>query len=52
MHNRLLITLALAAAALPPSATARAQSGQPVPERPYITGRLAQLQKVHTPEGV
>jgi len=52
MHNRLLITLALAAAALPPSATARAQSGQPVPERPYITGRLAQLQKVRTPEGV
>ena len=49
---RIQILCSLAAAAFVPHAQARAQSGKPVPERAYITARLAELQKVRTPEGV
>ena len=39
-------------ATLVPLSPVLAQSGQPVPEREYITHRIAELEKIRTPEGV
>jgi proline iminopeptidase len=52
MTSRVMLQLALTCAVLLPYADASAQSGKPVPEREYITGRLRDLQKVRTPEGI
>ena len=49
---RAFVLATLLAAPLIPLDPARAQTGKPVPEREYITARLAELQKVRTPEGI
>lgn len=46
-----VMTIALLGATLAPAAV-RAQSPEPVPDRTYITNRLAEIGKVRTPEGV
>src|SRR6187455_3613844 len=46
------VTRGLVVVLLAGAGAAAAQSPGPVPERDYITGRIADLRKIHTPEGI